>query len=69
MVIPKIIFQTSKNKLEPYIVNKIMSNCYNWTYIHFTDADIINFFNDNYIEEFKDIINKFNNILSTAYQN
>lgn len=61
-VIPKIIFQTSINKPEQYVVDKILSKCDGWRYIHFTDNDVLQFFNENPIEEFKNIIVKFNNM-------
>ena len=60
MSIPKIIFQTSRKKPEQYIVNKILSKCDNWKYIHYNDEEAIHFFNENYIEEFKDIVIHFN---------
>jgi hypothetical protein len=60
--IPNIIFQTSIYKPEKYIIDKILSKCNSYKYLHFNDEEIIDFFKKNYIEEFKNIIEKFNNI-------
>lgn len=68
MPIPKIIFQTSKNKPEQYIIDKILSKCENWKYIHYDDDEAVQFLRDNYIEEFKDIINKFNEMPTGAHK-
>ena len=62
------MFQTSKIKPEQYIVDKIISKCPDWTYIHYTDEEVIQFFNDNYIEEFKYIVDKFNQIHRGAHK-
>ena len=35
--IPKIIFQTSVNKPNEYLVNMIKNLSPDWTYIHFND--------------------------------
>jgi mannosyltransferase OCH1-like enzyme len=68
MVIPKIFFQTSKNKPEQYVVDKILLNCKGWNYIHFDDAEVLQFFRENYIEEFKNIIDKFNSMPTGAHK-
>jgi len=69
MTIPKIIFQTSKNKRPlPYIIKMIKNKAPEWDYIHFTDLEIIKFFINNPIEEFPDIINKFNSIKCGAHK-
>jgi mannosyltransferase OCH1-like enzyme len=68
MSIPKIVFQTSIHKPEQYIIDKILSKCVGWTYIHYNDEEIIKYFKENYIEEFKDIINKFHNMPSGAHK-
>ena len=62
MPIPHIFFQTSRNKPEQYIVDKILSKCHDWKYVHYSDEEAIEFMKLNYIEEFKDIIDKFNTI-------
>tara|TARA_A100001037_G_C15079103_1_gene603297 strand:- start:743 stop:1453 length:711 start_codon:yes stop_codon:yes gene_type:complete len=58
--IPKIIMQSSKEKQEPYVVNIIKRKCPNWSYRHFVDSEIIQYFKDNPIPEFPNIIEKFN---------
>ena len=69
MTIPKIIFQTSKNKRPlPYIVKMIKNKATNWEYIHFTDLEIIKFFINNPIEEFPNIIQKFKSIKCGAHK-
>lgn len=67
-VIPKIIFQTSVNKPESYVIEKLLSKCDSYKYLHFTDDDIILFFQDNYIDEFKNIIEKFHSIKNGAHK-
>jgi len=62
-LIPKIFFQTSKVKLDPYVVNLIKSNLNDgWEYFHFIDSEIIQFFTDNPDPEFPNIIDIFNRI-------
>ena len=68
MSIPKIIFQSSLKKPEQYVIDKILLNCQDYKYIHYTDSQAIQFFTDNYIEEFKDIINKFNEMPTGAHK-
>jgi hypothetical protein len=58
-MIPKIIFQTSINKLGDNIVNQIKSNSEGWDYKHFDDSEIIRFFENHPLQEFPNIINKF----------
>lgn len=67
-LIPKIIFQTSKERPKPYLVNMIKKMCPGWTYIHFTDDDIIRFFNNHYMEEFPNIVDKFKSIKNGAHK-
>lgn len=68
MTIPKIIFQTSKTKPEQYVIDKISEKCNDWKYTHYDDVEAIQFFDENYIEEFKDIISKFNKMPSGAHK-
>ena len=67
-VIPKIIFQTSKERPKNYLINMIKNNCPDWTYIHFTDDDIIKFFNKNQLDEFPNIAEKFTSIINGAHK-
>ena len=66
--IPKIIFQTSKNRPPNYLINMIKKMCPEWTYIHFTDEDIIKFFKKNTLKEFPNIIEKFTSIKNGAHK-
>jgi mannosyltransferase OCH1-like enzyme len=66
--IPKIIFQTSVKKPDQYLVNMIKNLSPDWTYIHFNDNEIIDFFKNNYLEEFPNIIEKFNSIKTGAHK-
>jgi len=59
-LIPKIIMQTAKNNPERYIIDIINQKCPEWTYKHFIDSEIIQYFKENPIQEFPDIIEKFN---------
>ena len=52
-MIPKTIIQTSIIRPPKYVVDKIIAKTEGWTYLHFNDADIISFFQNNYLEEFK----------------
>jgi mannosyltransferase OCH1-like enzyme len=68
-IIPKVLFQTSIKKPEQYIVDKFTSNMNNeWKYCHFNDEEIIDFFKKNYLEEFSDIIAKFNSMPKGAHK-
>jgi hypothetical protein len=66
--IPSIIFQTSKERPPNYLVHMIKNMCPGWTYIHFTDDDIIRFFKNNYLNEFPNIIEKFHSIKNGAHK-
>jgi FkbM family methyltransferase len=57
--IPKVIFQTSKDVLPPYVKQLINMYCPNWKYSHFTDKECIQFFIDNPLTDFPEIIQKF----------
>ena len=57
--IPKHVFQTSKEILPPYVKELINVYCPEWKYSHFTDKECIQFFIDNPISEFPNIIQKF----------
>lgn len=58
-MIPKIVFQTSIEKPKQYVIDKILSKCASYEYRHFDDNEIIQFFKDNPLEEFKNIAEKF----------
>jgi mannosyltransferase OCH1-like enzyme len=59
MSIPKTIVQTSRKDQEPYIVNMIKQRSSGWQYLHFKDDDIIEFFSENPIPEFPNVVAKF----------
>lgn len=68
-MITKIILQTSKEKPEQYIIDMISDLIpNNWEYKHYNDSEIIEFFNTNIMEEFPNIIDKFNNMKCGAHK-
>ena len=58
-MIPKVIVQTSRNGVPQYVIDMIREKSPGWDYIHFTDNDIIDFFIQNPIREFPNVIQKF----------
>ena len=66
--IPKVIFQTSKVKQPEYVIKLIKSYSEGWEYIHFTDDDILKFFEENVLEEFPNMKEKFLSILTGAHK-
>ena len=67
--IPKIILQTSrKTNQYLYVKNMLYSKSNGWDYVHFNDSQIINFFEKNPLDEFPNIINKFNSIKNGAHK-
>ncbi len=67
-MIPRVLFQTSIHRPDPYIIESIERRSHGWTYIHFTDDDILAFFADNYLEEFGDITAKFHSMPTGAHK-
>lgn len=68
-MIPKILLQTSKNKPDKYTLDSINSIIdESWTHIHFVDSEIVEYFNNNKLEEFPDIIEIFNSIEQGEYK-
>lgn len=68
-MIPKIVIQTSKNPIEPFVVTelkKFLSD--EWEYRWFDDNAIIEFFISNPLEEFPDIIKVFNDLKSGPHK-
>ena len=62
-MITKVLFQKSKSNVENYIVDMIKLNLTDeWKYENYINGDEINFFNSNPLEEFPDIVSKFNSI-------
>lgn len=68
ITIPKVIMQTAKEKPKPYVVQKFKSICPNWEYIHFDDEEIIKFFEENPLDEFPRIADKFKSIKNGAHK-
>jgi hypothetical protein len=67
--IPKILFQTAKNRIPLYVkdINKKYLTS-EWKYLEFNDNEIIEFFKDNPLNEFSNIINIFNSIKSGPHK-
>lgn len=59
MSIPKTVFQTSINQQPGYVVNRIKERALGWSYRHFTDRNIIEYFINHPIKEFPFILNVF----------
>lgn len=60
-MISKILLQKSKEKVEDHIVEMIASNLTEeWNYINYVNGEEVKFFKDNPLDEFPDIVNKFN---------
>lgn len=58
-MIPKIIVQTSKVKPNSLVIDKLRSFVPSWEYQHFTDEDIVNFFEEHPDRKFPNIKQKF----------
>ena len=69
-MIPKTIIQLSKDqKLPQYVLNKLKSfTGDHWTYIHFTDDEIIEYLQINAVEEFPFIAEQFVKITSGPHK-
>ena len=61
--IPKVLFQTSKDEVpETYVTDMIREKTPGWTYRHFTDADILQYFQEHPHEEFPNITEQFHRL-------
>ena len=58
----KIIMQTSFKKPEQYVIDRILKHALGWDYVHFTDLEIYDYFDKNFIKDFKYIKQKFMSI-------
>ena len=66
-MIPKILFQTSRDAPDPSVVHLVKSWLTpEWTYVHYTDADIIRFFKQHPIPEFPNVEQLFNSLKNGA---
>jgi len=64
MPIPKILFQTSYEPIEPYVTEKLKKYISDeWTYLHFNDDDIKEFFKKHPLYEFPDIERVFDSFI------
>ena len=68
MTIPKTIVQTSKEKLQDYVVEMIKRKAPDWEYKHFTDKEILQYFINNPLSEFPLIMNKFWSLTSGEHK-
>ena len=69
MLIPKVIFQTSRDPLPESTIAMLFKNVpSDWKYCFFNDADIIRFFNENPIDEFPDIVSKWHSFERGAHR-
>jgi hypothetical protein len=66
--IPKVIFQTSITRQPEYVIDLIKSRSPGWEYIHFTDDDIFKFFEENIVDEFPNMKDKFLSIKRGAHR-
>lgn len=63
-MIPKILFQTSRTPIQPYVTEKLKKYISDeWTYLYFSDNDIKEFFRKNPLYEFPEIEKVFDNFL------
>jgi len=67
-MIPKIVFQVSKNRLHPFIRQKIAKQANGWSYKHFNDNDILQFFKQYPIVGLENIIEVFMSIKNGAHK-
>ena len=67
-MIPKIIIQTSVQKPPQYIIDSILHYLPDYKYYHFTDSEILDYLNKNIIDEFPNLIEKFNSIKNGAHK-
>ena len=67
--IPHVFFQTNYKNPEDYMLEMIRSQLDStWEYKFFSDEDVISFFNSNPLEDFPDIVAKYNDIKSGAHR-
>ena len=66
--IPSILFQTSKTPPLKHVMNELKEKSKGWTYMHFTDKEILQFFKDYPLHEFPEIVEKFNSIQQGAHK-
>jgi len=68
-LIPKNFIQTSKSRQPPHVIKQIKAQLSpGWTYTHFLDEDIIDFFRNNPHPEFPNIATRFYQINNGAHR-
>ena len=67
-MIPKIILQTSVKKLDSYIKDFFQHFAPGYKYEHYTDNEILNYFNSNPIKEFPNVSKLFNSYVVGAHK-
>jgi hypothetical protein len=68
-MISKIILQKTKDKQESYVVDKIkLLMPEGWSYVNYCNGEEIKFFKENPLDEFPNIINKFNSLPSGQHK-
>jgi len=58
--IPKVCIQTAKKPIDAYITAQLKQYLHGWTYIFFTDEDIMRFFDEHPHKDYPHIKDKFN---------
>lgn len=66
--ITRTVIQTSKDPIPDNVGGMVKAQLMGWNYIYFSDNDIQKFFNDNPLEEFPDILSKFNSFASGPHR-
>lgn len=66
--VPKELIQTSPKQLPRYVIEMNMRYCAGWEYKHFGDKDIYEFFEQNPLDEFRDIKEKFDSFSHGAHR-
>jgi mannosyltransferase OCH1-like enzyme len=66
--IPKIILQTSLKKQPAYVVEMLKCNSPSWTYLHFTDQEIIEYFIMHPEPDFPFVLHKFHRMKFGAHK-
>lgn len=68
MRIPQILLQTSPKKPPEYVLKMLEVFCKNWSYHHYTDQEIVQYFIEHPEPEFPFIVNKFHEMRFGAHK-
>jgi mannosyltransferase OCH1-like enzyme len=68
MKIPKVLLQTSPEKQPEYVLEMIQKKTIGWSYLHFTNAEIVRYFIMNPEDEFPFVLNKFHKMRFGAHK-